>query len=384
MWSADMTSISTISTINVSLDSNRTLVVTPTGQIETNNTAVINQLDVLTGAGTINLAVTVLGMISSESSNAINLISTPVAVGPSDIVVVGAGGLVSCNMNYASIEMGGSGNVVNNAGSVLGGGGLWGFDWTSGKITNSGSIIGVNYAAVHLEGGGGTTLVNTGVISGVAGIEVIASPGHVFNAGILIVNAGQILSTTQERAAIDGAQATTGFTLRNSGEILGPVTAFVGTGLADVITNSGKFGGVVDLGGGADRFFGKAGLLDSKISGGLGNDLIHSGRGDDVVDGGVGLDTVAGDLGDDSLTGGAGADTFLFQRHNGDDLVQDFQHGIDKLDLKAFHFANFAAVSALLHANGLGLSLDLTSVHGDSIDLAGLTLAQLTAGDVLL
>ncbi len=52
---------------------------------------------------------------------------------------------------------------------------------------------------------------------------------------------------------------------------------------ADVITNSGSVEGTIDLGAGADKFFGRLGAVDPKISGGNDPDFISSGRGDDVV-----------------------------------------------------------------------------------------------------
>lgn len=153
---------------------------------------------------------------------------------------------------------------------------------------------------------------------------------------------------------------------------------------ADVITNSGSVEGTIDLGAGADKFFGRLGTVDSKISGGNDPDFIQSGRGDDVVDGGSGNDTLSGNVGDDTLTGGSFADTFVFLRRGGDDVVTDFLHGTDKIDLKAFHFVNFAAVSGLLNAHPGGVELDLTARLGGTVEFAGLTLASLTASDFLI
>jgi Ca2+-binding RTX toxin-like protein len=214
-------------------------------------------------------------------------------------------------------------------------------------------------------------------LQGVVGVELIASTGHIFNGG-------QILATSEARAAVDVSQGTAGFTLRNSGEISGPVKAILGSAFADVITNKGTVEGTIDLGAGADKFYGRMGLLDSRISGGADNDLIQSGRGDDVLDGGSGIDTLAGNLGDDSLTGGSSADIFVFQRRGGDDVVTDFTHGSDKLDLRAFHLVNFAAVSSVMHAHVGGVEIDLSPYAGGTVELVGLTLAQVTVGDFLI
>jgi len=80
-----------------------------------------------------------------------------------------------------------------------------------------------------------------------------------------------------------------------------------------------------------DTMMGGAG--NDTLRGGGGADMLFGGRGNDVLDGGVGADT---------LTGGAGADIFVFGNLDAraklpvldtrDDVVVDFQSGIDKLD----------------------------------------------------
>ena len=100
------------------------------------------------------------------------------------------------------------------------------------------------------------------------------------------------------------------------------------------------------------------------------------------MSGGAGADILRGGEGDDRLSGGTLADTFVFTRGQGTDRLVDFQNGFDLLDLRAFDFASVAAVTALASASGFGLRID---VPGEGvIFVAGLTLATLTAGDVLL
>ena len=77
------------------------------------------------------------------------------------------------------------------------------------------------------------------------------------------------------------------------------------------------------------------------VNGHDGNDLVHGGQGDDVVSGDGSDDLLYGDLGNDALhggqgndqmTGGAGADKFYFLGNAyGNDIVTDFQLGVDKL-----------------------------------------------------
>jgi Ca2+-binding RTX toxin-like protein len=57
--------------------------------------------------------------------------------------------------------------------------------------------------------------------------------------------------------------------------------------------------------------------------------------GNDTLDGGTGNDTFFGGIGNDIMTGGAGADTFVISAgfNNGNDVVNDFVVGTDKLQL---------------------------------------------------
>ena len=266
-----MAVISVVQTTPIALVQGATVLVTTTGQVQTYGVTISNLTVDLTGFGAYNLAVTVLGAVSSTNDNAINLHFYPVESASNDTVVIGTTGIVTSSFYYAAIVMGGQGNVFSNAGIVLGGVGVWGAGWTGGHFDNAGNITGVRFAAVHLEAGSDTTMTNTGVIRGVAGVELIASTGRIHNAG-------QILSTTEDRAAVDGALASAAFTVRNLGEISGPGSAILGSDFGDVVRSSGFVSGLVNLGAGADLFYGRAGVVDARISGGVGNDLVRSGR----------------------------------------------------------------------------------------------------------
>ena len=88
------------------------------------------------------------------------------------------------------------------------------------------------------------------------------------------------------------------------------------------------FGGtgndIVDGGNDRDDLFGGDG--DDTLIGGNGNDDLEGGEGDDILEGGAG---------DDDLVGGFGADTFKFSSGDGDDVIEDFTPGEDKIDLSA-------------------------------------------------
>ncbi|MBT1159334.1 M10 family metallopeptidase C-terminal domain-containing protein [Aminobacter anthyllidis] len=78
---------------------------------------------------------------------------------------------------------------------------------------------------------------------------------------------------------------------------------------------------------GADTLYGEAG--NDTLKGGPGNDRLNGGAGKDILEGLEGMDI---------LTGGAGSDVFVFRSlseaaPNLPDIITDFEHGIDRLDL---------------------------------------------------
>jgi Ca2+-binding RTX toxin-like protein len=85
----------------------------------------------------------------------------------------------------------------------------------------------------------------------------------------------------------------------------------------------------------------------NNISGVNGDDLLSGLGGDDIISGGNGNDWIYGGLGADTLTGGADADTFIFSSFDASkftagrpqDIITDFQHGLDAIDLSALDIA---------------------------------------------
>ena len=186
------------------------------------------------------------------------------------------------------------------------------------------------------------------------------------------------------------------------GEILGGSTVTFATQIFD-------FGDERLIGtGAADKLYGKYAVAD-QIFGLAGNDTIFAASGSDVVAGGTGRDT---------MTGGADADRFDFdaaaetgRTATTRDIIKDFVHTVDKIDLStidangggagdaAFTFlaANGAAFTGAgaelrwVQVNPAGTVNDKTIVEGDlngdrvadfQIELTGLKV--LTAGDFIL
>jgi Ca2+-binding RTX toxin-like protein len=113
----------------------------------------------------------------------------------------------------------------------------------------------------------------------------------------------------------------------------------------------------------------------------LANTLTGSASGNWLL-GGAGNDSLNGKAGGDVLFGEAGNDTFVFEHGTGGDVIGDFTHGSDKMNLADFHFASFAALQNSFHQAGSDGAIDLGG--GDFVVLLGVTMATLDAGDFVL
>ncbi|MGO4910536.1 DUF4114 domain-containing protein [Pseudorhodobacter sp. W20_MBD10_FR17] len=173
--------------------------------------------------------------------------------------------------------------------------------------------------------------------------------------------------------------------------------------------NGGAGADLVDGGAGADNLFGNDGddmllggegndTLDGgnnndKLDGGAGNDLLLGGTGSDTLSGGAGEDKLVGGLGSDTIEGGAGndnlwggswsadkaADVFVFTIGSGRDTVQDFEKGLDLIDVSAF-YTDFTGI--VEHAVNLGWAVELNFGDIGSNDCAVIkscSLSDLTA-----
>ncbi|MCJ2032412.1 right-handed parallel beta-helix repeat-containing protein [Methylobacterium sp. J-043] len=135
-----------------------------------------------------------------------------------------------------------------------------------------------------------------------------------------------------------------------------------GTAAADTITGS-RFADDLDGRGGNDTLKGMAG-----------DDRLYGGAGNDRLDGGSGTD---------HLWGGAGADHFVFKAGNGTDWVEDFQLRGTAQDVVEVSKAMFSSFNALLSAaHDVGSDVAITS-GADTLWLADIHKAQLSAGDFL-
>ncbi|WP_425040523.1 hypothetical protein [Primorskyibacter sp. S187A] len=161
------------------------------------------------------------------------------------------------------------------------------------------------------------------------------------------------------------------------------------TGASDDNTIMGNTGNNdIDAGDGNDMVIGDAG--DDLLRGGAGIDFVDGGAGDDTLSGGTGDDIIFGGDGDDRIAmngsdlaiGGAGADTFIFAANSGMGFVEDYEVGVDRLDLNNLSFETFSDVqdAAVTVDNDMLLYVD----GGGTYFLAGVTAESLTADDVIL
>ena len=129
-----------------------------------------------------------------------------------------------------------------------------------------------------------------------------------------------------------------------------------------------------DLGAGDDRGWGLQG--DDILLGGDGNDVLNGDEGGALGSGvASGSDVLVGGRGDDVLRGdtidtNAAADRFVFAAGDGNDIIRDFQTGLDTLDVSQFQD---------------GITIELSQQGGDTVVSVGdvtVTLQNVQAGDL--
>lgn len=362
--------------------------VLPDVTIWNSNTPTIGEL---TPASATSLRVD--GTVLCVFNHAISLFASTSSV--ADTLVVGAFGGVHAAPPFSAIYMSGAGARVINDGQISGGNGIFLESALFGGIANTGTITGLDFAAIRFLGSNSVQIVNDGTLRGRNGIELIDSYAT-------ILNAGRIVATDGTGYAINAASGNGSTVIRNTGQIEAQQIAILGGETTETVVNLGDILGDVLLAGSDDTFRGRQGLIEGTIYGGVGNDFVASGRGDDMIlgddgndtlrgclgedtlYGGRGLDVLRGDEGDDLLYGGNGRDTFVFNRHADDDRIADFANGFDMIDVSAFHLTNFAALSALAVDRAGGLLIDLASLRGGTVFVDGFIKANFDAGDVIL
>ena len=108
------------------------------------------------------------------------------------------------------------------------------------------------------------------------------------------------------------------------------------------------------------------------LQGDSGDNVMRGFDGNDVLKGGAGNDTLIGGRGTDQLAGGAGYDVFTFSPGDGDDMIEDFKPGTDKIDLSGFSQGiAWFDLRWNMEATSGGVKIDLSKWGGGSITLTG-------------
>jgi Ca2+-binding RTX toxin-like protein len=144
---------------------------------------------------------------------------------------------------------------------------------------------------------------------------------------------------------------------------------------------------------------------NDSIIGNAAANVLRGGAGNDAINASAGSDRIVGGFGKDTMAGGGGGDVFAFENVADSshmqakrDIVTDFQHGSDRIDLRAFDFnqgATFIGTQAM-HGNGHGEvsyefegnnTMVYADTNGDGTDDFAVQLngqVNLTASDFML
>ncbi len=224
----------------------------------------------------------------------------------------------------------------------------------SAAIVNTGDMI-AGSDVIRFAGTNGILqqVTNTGTLSaqGATGAGISAMSG-----GLFLNNAGSILSALGDAVQLSSGATATVNRIVNSGTLSTASILFSkAINLAsdiDLVTNTGSIIGGIDLGDGDNQIVNR-GLIEGNLIALGGNDRIDlrggtlwgtvsSGAGRDTVLGSAGEDVITGGGGADSLSGKAGADAFVYKAigdsglaANARDVIADFRHRVDVIDLSA-------------------------------------------------
>lgn len=120
------------------------------------------------------------------------------------------------------------------------------------------------------------------------------------------------------------------------------------------------------------------------LAGTPGDDQLVGSDTGEALDGGAGGDILLDGQGIDSMSGGAGADLFVFAFDGAPDYVTDFERGVDRLDLSAFDFlSDVGQLTVTPTATGADIAFGGEVIHLTTADLAPLSAAELSNGDIL-
>ncbi len=227
-------------------------------------------------------------------------------------------------------------------------------------LTNAGTLVGYVSTFSYAD-----NISNTGEITGSlnlsGGTDTLFNSGQIGGSVQFGINEDQMLNSGTVAGSVLLLGGNDTYTAAGDGVVLGGIEGGAGD---DTITG-GNLSDYIDGGDDNDRIYGRDGDDDLRagtgadfVSGGMGDDQIlgddgadkmFGGDGDDTLNGGRDKDTIRGGDGNDEikggrlndvLNGGAGADVFVYDvkqdsSTGASDVIQDFEVGIDVIDLSA-------------------------------------------------
>ena len=131
-------------------------------------------------------------------------------------------------------------------------------------------------------------------------------------------------------------------------------------------------------GAGDDNMFGRAD--NDMLDGGEGDDRLTGNQGDDTLLGGAGNDVFVGGGGNDTLTGGTGTDNFVFLNERGEDIITDFEVGVDNIIMANRDFGDRDVAFSDLGIAQVGDDTVITE-RGLQITLEGVDASTVTEDD---
>jgi Ca2+-binding RTX toxin-like protein len=156
-----------------------------------------------------------------------------------------------------------------------------------------------------------------------------------------------------------------------AGDVYSSMEKYFGSNTADDSMTGGGAGRFVFTGGGGNDTLVGAGNIDN----------LQGQAGDDSINGLAGVDTIDGGAGNDTLAGGAALDYFVYSAAGfGQDIITDFQDGLDKLKVHSSVANNISAFN--ITGNGT-TSVVLTQISSPTniITLNAATAINITAAD---
>jgi serralysin len=137
------------------------------------------------------------------------------------------------------------------------------------------------------------------------------------------------------------------------------------------------------VGGGAGRFVFSGFGGNDTLTGGNNIDNLLGNVGNDVINGMGGTDTLDGGAGNDTLSGGAARDYFVYSAAGfGQDVIMDFEDGVDKLKVHSSVAADISAFT--ISGNGTSSVLLIqTSAPANTLVIGGAVAINITAADFL-